>query len=215
MKAFVSWSSGKDCMYALYRFLKNPENKAACLLNMSDAGNDKSRYHGISNAMIHRQAFQLNIPLLQRPTSRGDYEKNLKEAIVQLKSEGMDSGVFGDICLQEHRTWIERVCRDTGISAVFPLWGANTSGLVEQFTADGFKAIVVSVRKQKLPQSFIGRLIDNDFLTDMHAFPVADPCGENGEYHTFVFDGPLFAAPVPFEKGDMTEDDEHWFLKIK
>ncbi len=182
MKAFVSWSSGKDCMYALYRFLKNPENKAACLLNMSDAGNDKSRYHGISNVMIRRQAFQLNIPLLQKPTSKDDYEKNLKEAIAQLKSEGMDSGVFGDICLQEHRTWIERVCCDTNISAVFPLWGADRSALIGEFVADGFKAIAVSVRKQKLPQSFTGRLIDNYFLTDMHAFPAAGPCGENNVF---------------------------------
>lgn len=138
MKAFVSWSSGKDCMYALYRILKNPENKAACLLNMSDAGNDKG-------------------------------------AII-------DSGVFGDIYLQEHRTWIERVCCDTDISAVFPLWGADRSALIGEFVADGFKAITVFARKQKLPQSFTGRLIDNYFLTDMHAFPAADPSGENNMF---------------------------------
>lgn len=165
--------------------------------------------------MIRKQAARLNIPLLQKATSRGDYEKNMKEAIARLKSEGVDAGVFGDICLQEHRTWIERVCGEAGVSAVFPLWDKSTSGLMEQFITERFKTIVVSVRKEKLPKSFLGRLIDNDFLTDIHTFPATDPCGENGEYHTFVFDGPLFAAPVLFEKGDITEDDKHWFLDIK
>lgn len=215
MKAFISWSSGKDCMYALYRFLKNTDNKVVCLLNMSDIRSDKSRSHGISNGMIRKQAAHLNIPLLQKPTSRNDYEKNLKEVISQLKSEGIDSGVFGDICLQEHRVWIERVCGDMGVSAVFPLWGEDTNKLVEEFIDDGFKTIVVSVRKEKLSQSFLGRLIDNDFLAEIRSIPSVDPCGENGEYHTFVYDGPLFTHPISFKKGNVIEDDKHWFLEIK
>ncbi len=117
MKAFVSWSSGKDCMHALYHFLKNPENQAVCLLNMSGEGNGQPHSHGISSAMIRKQAARLNIPLLQKATSRGNYEKNMKEAIARLKSEGVDAGVFGDIYLQEHRTWIERVCGEAGVSA--------------------------------------------------------------------------------------------------
>jgi diphthamide synthase (EF-2-diphthine--ammonia ligase) len=108
MKAFVSWSSGKDCMHALYHFLKNPENQAVCLLNMSGEGNGQPHSHGISSAMIRKQAARLNIPLLQKTTSRGNYEKNMKEAIARLKSEGVDAGVFGDIYLQEHRTWIAK-----------------------------------------------------------------------------------------------------------
>lgn len=161
MKAFASWSSGKDCMHALYHFLKNPENQAICLLNMSGEGDGQLRSYGISSAMIGKQSAQLSVPLLQKNTSRGDYEKNMKEAITSLKSEG-------------------------------------------------FKTIFVSIRKEQLPQSFPDKVIDNDFLTDMHTFSTANPCAEN-EYHTFVFDGPLFAAPVLFEERDITKDDNHWF----
>lgn len=216
MKAFVSWSSGKDCMYALYRFLQNPENEVVCLLNMSDAGGEKSRSHGITNELICKQAEHLNLPLLQKPTQRDEYEKNFKNAILQLKQEkGITAGVFGDICLQEHRVWIERVCNEMQIKAVFPLWGVDTLQLVEEFIADGFKTITVAVRKNKLPQSFLGRLINRDFLVDITSLSGIDACGENGEYHTFVFDGQLFTSPVSFVKGEVFEDEKHWFLELK
>ena len=214
MKAFVSWSSGKDCMYALYKYLQNPENEVFCLLNMTDEKADKSRSHGISSRIILRQAEDMDIPIMQCPTSRADYEQNLKKVIRELKVQGVSAGVFGDIYLQEHRNWIERVCAEMDIVPIFPLWGADTEKLTAGFIANGFRAITVAIRKNLLPKQFLGRVLDEDFLQTLRKIPNADVCGENGEYHTFVFDGPLFTRPVPFQKGLVYEDDKHYFLEL-
>ena len=215
MKAFVSWSSGKDCTYALHRFLSISAGEVVCLLNMTDAGGDKSRSHGISNAIIQRQAEQLGIPLVQKPTSRGVYEQDFKAAIAELKLQGVNTGIFGDIYLDAHREWIERVCEEMEVEPVFPLWGINTTDLMADFISDGFKTVIVSVRKGKLPSRFLGRVLNNDLIAEITSVPDADACGENGEYHSFVFDGPIFNSPVSFEKGEITEDDKHWFLELK
>lgn len=214
MKAFISWSGGKDCMYAMHRFADQSGNKVACLLNMSNAHSDTSRSHGIRNELIRRQSEKLGIPLIQQPTTREDYEKKLKEIIAKLKEEGIEAGVFGDIYLQEHRTWIERVCNDMEITAVFPLWEISTEMLIHGFIEAGYKALIVAIRKGKLPDSFLGKQIDIALVNEMKTMPNIDLCGENGEFHTFVFDGPMFKEPVPFEKGRISENDVHFFLEL-
>lgn len=215
MKAFISWSGGKDCMYALHYFLKNEEHKVACLLNMCDTAERKSRSHGLGTKLLAKQADALGIKLMQEPITDNNYEQSLKKAIADLKAQGVTAGVFGDIYLESHRQWIERVCAEMEICPVFPLWGMNTEKLISDFVADGFATLVVSVRKEKLPKEFLGRIIDDAFLNDLRAIEGTDLCGENGEYHTFVFDGPVFNHRVSFEKGDTTEDDKHWFLELK
>lgn len=214
MKAFVSWSGGKDCMYALHTFLKNEGNEAVCLVNMCEAGGEKSRSHGLSRALIAAQAEAMNIPLVQQPIENNNYEQSFKNVITCLKTQGVTAGVFGDIYLEAHREWIERVCREMNITPVFPLWQIDTLALMRGFIADGFKTIAVAVRKEKLPKSFLGKLLDTDFLTDISAIPNTDPCGENGEYHTFVFDGPLFRQAVSFAIKREYEDEKHWFLEL-
>ncbi|HBG40535.1 MAG TPA: diphthine--ammonia ligase [Porphyromonadaceae bacterium] len=216
MKAFISWSSGKDCMYAMHRFLADGGNEVFCLLNMSDANSDRSRSHGIRNELIRRQSEKVRIPLIQQPTTRAEYEKDLKAVMAHLKKEhAVDTGVFGDIFVREHKTWIERVCHDMDITPVFPLWGMDTEVVMNGFLKEGYKSIVISVRKNKLPPSFLGRIVDEAFINDLRAIPGMDVCGENGEYHTFVFDGPSLADAVPFEKGEITENETHHFLQLR
>lgn len=229
MKSFVSWSGGKDCMYALYLFLqnnqnntkndkngsKNYENQAVCLLNMCNADTTRSGAHKLTKELLQQQAKSLAIPLIQQPIYNGNYEKSFKNAICELKEQGVDSGIFGDIYLQEHRDWIERVCRETGINPLFPLWKKKPEILMRDIISDGFKAVIVAVKKAKLSESYLGKHLDIALLNNMMNIKGIDVCGENGEYHTFVFDGPLFSQTVSFSEVLRYDDTEHWFLEIE
>jgi uncharacterized protein (TIGR00290 family) len=115
----------------------------------------------------------------------------------------------------EHRTWIERVCNEMEIEPVFPLWNADTTGLLREFVSEGFRALTVSVRTGMLPESWLGREIDESFLNELSTLEGIDPCAENGECHSFVYDGPLFGQAVRFEKGAVSEHDNHYFLEIR
>jgi diphthine-ammonia ligase len=215
MKAFVSWSGGKDCMLALHRFLKEPQNEVVSLVNMCDADSNLSRSHGLTQSIIAQQAACMGLRLTQKTTDRTNYEARFKEVIEQLKTEGVTAGVFGDIYLNEHRTWIERVCNELQIQPIFPIWTNDTPGLLNEFIEAGFKALTVSVHVDKLPQSWAGRPLDRAFYNEITAMPGIDPCAELGEYHTFVYDGPLFKSPVAFSTGQISTQDKHYFLKIE
>lgn len=201
-------------MLALYRFLTNEGNSIECLINMCDEHGEHSRSHGIKNSIIAEQAKKMRIPILQPFSSKGEYEKNFRKAILSLKEKGIEAGVFGDIYLQEHRNWIEHICNDLGIEAVFPLWENNTAELLKEFVAVGFKTIVVAVNLEKLSEDWLGRIIDQQFVADINTLPEIDPCAENGEYHSFVFDGPLFSGPVIFTKGEYRKEGKHVFLEL-
>lgn len=216
MKAFVSWSGGKDCLYALYTFLSRnggDPSEVAALLNMVTAGRDKSRSHGIGIDVVRTQAEAVGIPIYQVAVE-GKYEPAFKDAILRIKREkGVNTGIFGDIYLQVHRDWIERVCSEIGITPIFPLWGRATDEIVRSFVHDGFKTRIVAVRKGMLDESFLGRDVDEEFIEDASKLPI-DLCGEEGEYHTFVYDGPIFSHPVAFREGEKWSDEKHFFLSI-
>jgi len=214
MKAFVSWSGGKDCMLATYRYLNEADNKIGCLLNMCSDNGDHSRSHGIKKHLISNQAESMNIPLIQKATGIDNYEKNFKKVIGELKMDNFNAGVFGDIYLEEHRTWIERVCNDMGIIPIFPLWGANTGDLLDEFIDNGFKTIVVAIDNRKLSTDWLGRIIDEKFHHDIKNLPGIDPCAENGEYHSFVYDGPIFNGPVRFTTGEKYTENNNSFIKL-
>ena len=214
MKAFVSWSGGKDCMLALHRFKQKSTNGVVSLLNMCDDDSNLSRSHGLTRSIIARQASCMNLRITQQTSAWNNYEEQFKKAISLLKNDGVTAGVFGDIYLMEHRTWIERVCSDMEIEAIFPLWNCNTNDLLREFIDAGFKALTVSVHTDKLPQTWLGRELDNSFFIDITALDGIDACAENGEYHSFVFDGPLFSQPVSFTRKSTSEHDNHFFLEI-
>lgn len=215
MKAFVSWSGGKDCLFALYHFIQNKNNTVIALVNMCSDDGDKSSSHGLDKTTIRRQAESLKLPIIQNAIENNNYEESFKKTISKLiEQHGIDTGVFGDIYLEAHKKWIERVCSDLGINAVFPLWGHNTIDLLKDFVNTGFKTIIVSVRKDKLPKPFLGKVIDKELVSTLISMNGIDPCAENGEYHSFVFDGPLFNYPIELTKGKEHEDEKHWFLGI-
>lgn len=215
MKVFVSWSGGKDCMLALHRIKKEGMHDIHCLVNMCDKATPRSRSHGISNRLIGEQAFAMGIPVIQPVSGFDDYELVFKSAINQLKAQGVKGGVFGDIYLQEHRDWIERVCAETEIEPIFPLWGNSTADLLQEFVNEGFKARLVAVNQQHLTQNWLGRNIDQQFVNDILELPGLDPCAENGEYHSFVFDGPAFVTPVVFQERTSYVAHNHWFLELE
>lgn len=182
---------------------------------MTDETGKYSRSHGISLKVLRNQAEKIGIPIVQKKTSWKDYEKNFKEAISEFKKEDIKIGIFGDIDLQQHRDWVERVCKNLKIKPILPLWKEEREKLLTEFIEEGFKAIVVSINSKFLDKMYLGREIDREFIKDLKFFKNIDLCGENGEYHTFVYNGPIFKEPVNFTCGNKILKENHWFLEIR
>jgi uncharacterized protein (TIGR00290 family) len=204
MKAFMSWSGGKDSALALVKGLEQNIPVSALVTSVARATNRVSM-HGVRTELLQRQAASLGLPLqtIELPDMPGMqvYEQTVRETHRVLKADGFTHGVFGDIFLEDLKAYRETLLAQDGLQCYFPLWQRDSGVLLEEFLAAGFKAIVVCVDGTRLDKSFCGRLLDHSFFNDLP--PTVDPCGENGEFHSFVFDGPGFAAPVPFRKGGM------------
>lgn len=198
-KTVVSWSSGKDAALALYRLIQSGTQPQLLLTTVTEEEQSVTA-HGISALMVQAQAAALGLPLQQVIITSGGYEAAMSRAYQQLSISGYTSVVFGDIFLQNLKQYRQAQLKQHNIEPIFPLWGCDSKLLMREFLAAGFKAIVVCVNSSLLPQHFCGRLIDEEFVADLP--PGVDVCGENGEYHSFVFDGPLFTHPVQFIKSD-------------
>lgn len=214
MKAFASWSGGKDCMLAAYRFMSDHKNHLEVLVNMCSVDGKNSLSHNIEASLIKKQAECMNIHIVQQPTSIACYHENLIKVIEQLKKQGINCGVFGDIYLQEHKEWIENLCEETDIKPVFPLWREDTKSLINEFIEVGFQSTLIAIDNTKLDKSWLGRIINDEFHTDILKLKNIDPCAEKGEYHSFVFDGPGFENPVPFLKREQYTKDKTTYLKL-
>lgn len=193
MKAFFSWSGGKDSMLALHRALEAGYEVAA-LLTMFDESGDRSRSHGLPPNVLQAQADALGIPLVTARASWQDYEAVMIRQLKAFAAEGISVGLFGDIDLQAHRDWEEKVCAEAGLRAELPLWGEERLALVQEFLALGYEARVVCINGRDLDRSFCGRWFDPAFVRDLP--PGVDACGENGEFHTAVIAGPNFRQRV-------------------
>ncbi|EIJ39465.1 PP-loop superfamily ATP-utilizing enzyme [Galbibacter orientalis DSM 19592] len=216
-KTYFNWSTGKDSALALYKTLQNPLFDIAALVTTVNSDMERVSMHGLRNELLLKQAKSIEIPLkiisLSGNVSMATYDETMKTAMNELKSEGFTHTVFGDIFLEDLKQYREQKLNEVGIQAEFPLWKENTKNLLEEFISLGFKAITVCVNAKLLDESFVGRIIDKQFLEDLPRG--VDPCGENGEFHTFVFDGPIFKTPVDFKIGEKvlrsyqsTEDEE-------
>jgi diphthine-ammonia ligase len=215
-QVFISWSGGKDSCLACYRAVQNGL-KVRYLLNMINEDGKRSRSHGLSVGTLQLQAQALDFPLVQRRASWDDYEAEFKEALQAFKEEGIDGGIFGDIDLEEHRQWVERVCQETGITPYLPLWGLPQEKIMRDFIGLGFEAIVVTTRADTLGEEWLGRKIDRDFLKqidEMEKKKGVTPCGEAGEYHTFVVNGPLFTKRIEIPESKPIFNNGYWFLEI-
>jgi len=212
-KAFCCWSGGKESALSLYR-AKNSGIHISCLINMISENGKYSRSHGLSSELLKLQAKALGISIVQRKTTWKTYEEEFKKAVLDFKREDIRVGVFGDIDLQEHRDWVERVCKEIGIQPILPLWKRKRENLLEEFIRVGFKAIVVATNAQFLGEEWLGRKINNRFIEDLKTLGNIDLCGEKGEFHTFVTSGPLFKKRIEITKSRKRHNKERWFLDI-
>lgn len=209
MKVFASWSGGKESALATYKAILWGY-QVSYLVNFISEDGERSRSHGIKAAVLESQSKAMGIPLVQVRTSWEDYEENFGKVVEKLKEKGILGGVFGDMDLEEHREWLERVCGELEIKPILPLWGIGPEELLADFWSLGFKAIVVAT---KLDKSLLGRNLDKSSLNEIEKFG-CHPCGEAGEYHTFVFDGPIFKTPLEVIPGKKEKRDNVWFLEI-
>lgn len=204
-KAIFNWSGGKDSSLALYHILQQKEYDIACLMASVNAHYNRVSMHGVRIALIQQQAASIGLPLrllkLPEMPSMEDYNREMTTLMQGFKDEGIDYSIFGDIFLEDLKAYREGQLAKVAIQGVFPIWKRNTTELVKEFIDKGFKAVLVCVNEKYLDKSFAGRLIDESFLNDLPAN--VDPCGENGEYHSFVFDGPIFKTPVAFDEGEV------------
>lgn len=204
-KSFFNWSGGKDSMLALYHILNNRNYSIEKLLTNINERYHRVSMHGVREELLEQQVAALRIPLqkltLSDEPSMEEYEEKVMQAINELKQEKFSHSVFGDIFLEDLKRYRETQSSKAGIITVFPLWKRDTAELIHEFMDLGFKTIVVCVNEKYLDKSFCGRIIDKNFINDLP--PNVDVCGENGEFHTFVFDGPLFTSPVIFKKGEI------------
>ena len=203
--AIFNWSGGKDSALALYKVQQSGQYRVQTLLTTLSEPYQRISMHGVRAELLDRQTASLGLPcrqlFLPEMPSMDAYERLMATTMDELKSEGATAAIFGDIFLEDLRRYREEKLAAAGWEAVFPLWSRPTDELMREFLALGFKTITTCVNEKYLDQSLVGRVIDEQFLRDLP--PNVDPCGENGEFHTFVFDGPLFSAPVPFEKGEI------------
>lgn len=204
-KALFNWSSGKDSALAFYKVLQNQEYEVVTLLTSVNEQYQRVSMHGLRVELLELQAKSMGLPLEitlipDMPTMEV-YEAVMAQTLGKLKSQGITHSIFGDIFLEDLRRYREDKLATMGFEGVFPLWKIPTQNLIHEFIDLGFKTIVVCVNEKFLDKSFVGRIIDQDFINDLP--PGVDVCGENGEFHTFTFDGPLFANPINFEIGEI------------
>jgi diphthine-ammonia ligase len=212
-KAFCSWSGGKECSMALYE-AQASGIMVTHLLNMVSEDGVHSRTHGLDSSLLTLQAKAIGLPVIQKTTSWDGYEETFKGALKHLKQEGITTGIFGDIDLMQHKEWVERVCADCGIRPVLPLWERNREELLSAFIGKGFRAIIVATDAKFLNEDWLGREIDADFIKEAASLGTIDLCGEKGEYHTFVYAGPIFKAPLAFKVSQKSLRDGNWLLRL-
>jgi uncharacterized protein (TIGR00290 family) len=203
-KAIFCWSGGKDSSLALYKVLQQKQFEVCYLLTTISGKHKRVAMHGIREELLDAQAAAIGIPQLKvytyEPTNEA-YEKAMETTLLRAKEEGIEHVLFGDIFLEDLRQYRERNLEKVGMKAVFPLWKQDTGKLIDEFLALGFKTVVCCVNANCLDKQHVGKLLSRAFIKSLPAG--VDVCGENGEFHTFCFEGPLFKYPVPVHVKDI------------
>jgi len=207
--AFCSWSGGKDSCLALHRAAGGI--KPVCLVTMMIEDGSRSRSHGLRREVIRAQADAMGMSLSMRSVTWDGYEAAFTEQLHELRKAGVTTGVFGDIDLQPHRDWVERVCAGAGIEPTLPLWDEDRLATVSECLELGMDIRLASGRSDVMPKQFAGRRLDMDVARELERMGI-DACGENGEFHTVVLDAPMFERPLVLTSGELHEQDGHWSL---
>lgn len=222
-KIVVSFSGGKDSILALYRLQQSEEWEINSLLTTLTEDYERTTMHGVRNELLEMQAQSLGLPLrvvwIPKDCPNDMYQQRMKKAVDDIKAEGIQYIMFGDIFLEDVKKYREKMLNGTGITPVFPIWGESTEHIIDEFLRKGFKTVVCCSDTLKIDASFTGRVIDEQFKRD---YPKKhDICGENGEFHTFVFDGPNFSYPITYRLGEtrivkdmISEEDRFYYVDI-
>lgn len=201
----ISWSGGKDSALALYEILKSKNYQISALVTTLTADYDRVSMHGVRRVLLEQQVASLGFPLekvfISRNASNEEYEAAMSRMLASYAVRGVTSVVFGDIFLEDLKKYREEKLASQNLGGIFPLWKRDTHELARSLTTLGFKAITTCVDTTLLPGEFVGREIDAQFLSDLPS--TVDPCGENGEYHSFVYAGPIFKESVSFSRGEI------------
>lgn len=200
----LSWSGGKDFAYALHTLMQSGQYEVKYLLSTINGNNKRLSMHGVREELIEMQAKQTGIPLLKvyvYESNNEEYERQMEKLLLRVRTEGVDTIAFGDILLEDLRKYREEKNNAVAIKSIFPLWKLSTKNLINDFLKLGFQTITCCVSDEYLTEKHCGRVIDEDFVS---ALPqTVDPCGENGEYHSFCFAGPIFKNEIRFTKGEI------------
>lgn len=209
----LMWSGGKDGALALLR-ARARGLAVTRLVNFYDGETGRVRFHATRAALIAAQARAIGIELRQHATSWPEYEPTFRRVLAALREDGFTGVLFGDIHLADVRAWYEERVRAAGLAHLEPLWGEPPAALLAEFVASGSRAVITCTEGGKLDESWLGRIIDDDFVRDIAALPI-DPAGENGEYHSFAFAGPLFRTPVAWQPGERRHDGKFSQLDLE
>jgi len=212
-KVILSWSGGKDSALALYELEKTESYEITALLTTVTQGYDRISMHGVQRILLERQAECLGFPLekvfISKDSSNEDYESKMREVLAKYVTAGVRSAVFGDIFLEDLRRPREDNLSKMGMKGIFPIWRRDTRELAHTFIDLGFSAVITCVDSSVLDKTFIGRAFDESFLSQLPS--TVDPCGENGEFHSFVYDGPIFREPILHTKGEVVLRENRFY----
>jgi len=212
----ICFSCGKDSTMALQEIRRRGEYRVVELVTTVTDAYDRVSMHGVRRVLLRRQAESLGLPLVEvvvpPESSNAVYEREMGKAFSSIRDKGIRRIAFGDIFLEDLRGYRERQLAASGLTCLFPLWKKPTRSLARTFIDEGFRAVTVCVDSKVLDRSFAGRCFDEAFLDDLPGG--VDPCGENGEFHTFVFDGPVFSRPIDFEHGEIVKRDGFFFCDL-
>ena len=215
-KVIFAWSGGKDSALSLYEIRKDEKYEVVSLLTTITGDYDRVSMHGVPRALVEQQANSLGLPIekifISKSASNEEYESKMGEILIRFKQAGISSVVFGDVFLAEVRKYREDNLSKLGMRGVFPIWGRNTAELANSFITLGFQAVVTCVDSKFLDGSFAGRMLDECFLAELPSG--VDPGGENGEFHSFVFDGPIFKERIACKPGERVLRDSFYFCDV-
>ncbi len=215
-RVLLAWSSGKDSAWSLHVLRRQGEVEVVGLLTTLNERHDRVAMHAVRRELLEAQARAAGLPLfvvpIPHPCPNEVYEQAMAAALERARAEAIGGVAFGDLFLEDVRRYRERQMEGTGLALHFPLWGRPTRALAEEMLRAGLRATLTCVDPRALPASFAGRAFDRSLLDDLPAG--ADPCGENGEFHTFAWDGPMFAHPVPVRSGEVVHREGFVFADL-
>ncbi len=213
-KSFImSWSGGKDSALAYYRAVLEG-NVPLALFTMFEEDGTKSRSHGLSIEVMEAQAERMGLPLVIGKASWAEYEKEFIEQLKSFKAQGIDMGVYGDIDLQDHLEWVQKVSAQADMGVSHPLWQEPRKKLLKELMNEGFRAVITVVDTKRLDERFLGREFTDELIDELEAAGV-DACGEEGEFHTIIVDGPIFVEAVPVQFGEKIRVGDYGILQVK